>query len=105
MGEEEHIIKLESKFQKELIDDIKERLPGCIILKNDPSYIQGMPDLTILWNYRWAVLEVKRAKNSPLQPNQKYYVDVLNKMSYSRIVYPDNKEEILNELQHTLGSS
>lgn len=104
MGEGEYKIKLESKFQAELIKDIKATLPGCIILKNDPNYIQGMPDLTILWNHRWAVLEVKRAANSPKQPNQDYYVDVLNKMSYSRVIYPDNKEEILDELQRSLGS-
>ena len=40
--------KLESKFQKELIDEIKREYPGCIILKNDPDYIQGFPDWTIL---------------------------------------------------------
>ena len=90
--------KLESKFQKELMDEIREQYPGCVILKNDPGYIQGFPDWTILYKDKWAVLETKRAKNTPKQPNQEYYVNQLNGMSFSRVVYPENKEEVLNEL-------
>ena len=93
--------KLESKFQKELIDEIKREYPGCIILKNDPDYIQGFPDWTILWKDKWAVLEAKRAKNSRKQPNQEHYVEKLDSMSFSRFVYPENKEEVLNELRKT----
>ena len=93
--------KLESKFQKELIDEIKREYPGCIILKNDPDYIQGFPDWTILWEDRWAVLEAKRNKNARKQPNQEHYVEKLDDMSFSRFVYPENKEEVLNELRKT----
>ena len=93
--------KLESKFQKELIDEIKREYPGCIILKNDPDYIQGFPDWTILWKDKWAVLEAKRTKNSRKQPNQEHYVEKLDNMSFSRFVYPENKEEVLNELRKT----
>lgn len=93
--------KLESKFQKELIDEIKREYPGCIVLKNDPDYIQGFPDWTILWKDKWAVLEAKRAKNSRKQPNQEHYVEKLDNMSFSRFVYPENKEEVLNELRKT----
>ena len=93
--------KLESKFQKELIDEIKREYPGCIILKNDSDYIQGFPDWTILWEDKWAVLEAKRAKNSRKQPNQEHYVEKLDGMSFSRFVYPENKEEVLNELRKT----
>lgn len=93
--------KLESKFQKELIDEIKREYPGCIVLKNDPDYIQGFPDWTILWKNKWAVLEAKRAKNARKQPNQDHYVEKLDEMSFSRFVYPENKEEVLNELRKT----
>ena len=96
--------KLESKFQKELIDEIKREYPGCIILKNDPDYIQGFPDWTILWEDRWAVLEAKRNKNARKQPNQEHYVEKLDDMSFSRFVYPENKEEVLNELRKTFKS-
>lgn len=91
--------KLESKFQKELMDEIRKQYPGCVILKNDSSYIQGFPDWTILYKNKWAVLEAKRSRTADKQPNQAYYVDKLNSMSYSRFVYPENKDEVLQELQ------
>ena len=90
--------KLESKFQKELMDKIRKQYPGCVILKNDSSYIQGFPDWTILYKDKWAVLEVKRSKNAAKQPNQEYYVDTLNNMSFSRFVYPENSEEVLEDI-------
>ena len=90
--------KLESKFQKDLTDQIKEEFPGCLVMKNDSGYIQGIPDWTILYKDKWAVLEAKRNKNADKQPNQQYYVDKLNNMSFSRFVYPENKEEVMNEL-------
>lgn len=91
--------KLESKFQKDLMDEIRALYPGCVILKNDSSYIQGFPDWTILYKDRWAVLEAKRERGAKKQPNQEYYVDKLNDMSFSRFVYPENKDEVLEDLQ------
>lgn len=103
MGEEEDIIKkLENKFQSELIKEIKELLPNCIVLKNDPNYIQGFPDLTILYKDKWAVLEVKREKDASKQPNQEHYILTAKAMSYASFVYPENKEEVLDELQRAL---
>lgn len=90
--------KRESKFQKELTDQIKEEFPGCVVMKNDSGYIQGIPDWTILYKNKWAALEVKRDKDAPARPNQPYYVEKLNNMSFSRFVYPENKDEVLNEL-------
>lgn len=90
--------KLESKFQKELIDEVKARYPGCIALKNDSSYIQGFPDWTILYKDRWATLEVKKERGAHKQPNQEYYVNTLNNMSFSRFVFPENKDEVLEDL-------
>lgn len=90
--------KLESKFQKDLIDEIKARYPGAIALKNDSSYIQGFPDWTILYKDKWAILEAKRERGAKKQPNQEYYVDKLDEMSFSRFVYPENKDEVLEEL-------
>ena len=94
--------KRENAFQSELIKEIKELLPGCMVLKNDPEYIQGIPDLTIFYKDRWATLEVKRSSNASHRPNQDYYVDKMNEMSFSRFISPENKKEILNELQSAL---
>jgi hypothetical protein len=91
--------KLESKFQKDLMDEIKELYPGCVVIKNDSGYIQGFPDWTILYKDKWAVLECKRSEDAPAQPNQPYYVRKLDNMSFSRFVYPENKEEVLRDLQ------
>lgn len=93
--------KLESEFQAGLIKELKDRFEGCIVMKNDSSYIQGIPDLTILYKDKWASLEVKKSANAKKQPNQKYYVDKMDEMSFSRFICPENKEEILNELQQT----
>lgn len=88
----------ESRFQSELIKELKERFPGCIIMKNDPNYIQGIPDLIILFGSKWRSLECKRDGKRKRQPNQTYYVDLMNKMSYSAFIFPENKEDILDEL-------
>lgn len=96
--------KLESKFQKELIDEIKSRYPGAVALKNDSSYIQGFPDWTILYRDKWAILEAKREQGARHQPNQDYYVNKLNDMSFSRFVYPENKDEVLDDLDRLFNT-
>lgn len=92
-------MKLESEFQKRLIREIKERLPGCIVLKNDPDYKQGIPDLSIFYKKHWAMLECKKSKGAKHEPNQDYYVDKANKMSYAAFIYPENKEDVLNGME------
>lgn len=91
----------ESKFQRELIWEIKQRFPGCIVLKNDANYIQGIPDLLILFNDKWAALECKRSSSAHRQPNQEHYISKLSEMSFAAFIYPENKEEVLDDLQQT----
>ena len=93
---------LENKFQAKLINELKTIFPNCIIMKNDASYIQGIPDLLILNNDKWAALEVKRTSKASKQPNQEYYVGRMNEMSFSRFVCPENKDEVLSELKKFL---
>lgn len=78
--------------------------PGCIIMKNDANYIPGIPDLTILYKDKWATLECKKTANASHQPNQDYYVETLNNMSFSAFIFPENKEAVLNELQQAFES-
>ena len=94
--------RLERDFQAKLIKELKVMFKGCIIVKNDPNYIQGIPDLLILYNDRWAALEVKKSATAHHQPNQEYYVDLIDQMSFAAFIYPENKEEILYELQQAL---
>lgn len=94
----------ESKFQADLKKELKTMFPGCIVTKMDSGDIQGIPDLLILWKDKWATLENKRSANASKRPNQEYYVDKMNEMSFSRFIYPENKEEVLNELRKAFKS-
>ena len=88
----------ESAFQAKLIQEIKKQFPGAIVLKNDPNYIQGFPDLTVLYKDRWAVLEIKQSEKASHQPNQDFYILQADKMSVGRFVYPENMMEVLDDL-------
>lgn len=93
---------LENRFKTNLINEIETLLPGCIILHPDPTEIQGIPDLLILYNDKWAALEGKKNAEASHRPNQDYYVELMNSMSFAAFIYPENKEEILYELQKAL---
>lgn len=92
-------MKKEKEFQASLIKELKDIFKDCIVMKLDSGYIQGIPDLLILWKDKWATLECKMSSDSKKRPNQDYYVGLMDKMSFSRFICPDNKEEVLNELQ------
>ena len=91
--------RLESGFQDKLVSELKDLFPGCMTFKMDQ--IQGIPDLLVLYGNQWASLECKKSAKAKKQPNQEYYVGRMNDMSFSRFVYPENKEEVLRELQQT----
>lgn len=91
----------ENKFQSDLIKELKKIFVGCVITKLDSSHIQGIPDLLILYKNKWATLECKKSAKATHRPNQEYYVDMMDAMSFSRFIYPENKEDVLNELQQS----
>lgn len=95
---------LESAFQGALIKELKAMFPGCLVLKNDPNYIQGFPDLTVLYRDKWALLESKRETKASHRPNQDYYVNLADDMSFARFICPENKQEVLHELQQAFQS-
>ena len=94
--------RLESGFQDRLVKTLKRDFPGCMVFKMDQ--IQGIPDLTILYKNKWASLECKKSAGAKKQPNQEYYVGLMNEMSFSRFICPENKEEVLYELQQSFES-
>lgn len=96
-------MKKESEFQKNLKKELKSIFPGSIVTKLDSSDIQGIPDLLILYKNKWATLENKRHTKATHQPNQDYYVEKMNQMSFSKFIYPENKDSILNELKKYFG--
>lgn len=90
---------LESRFQSDTIKRLYEMFPGADISKLDSAAVPGHQDILILWEDRWATLEFKKSKDAPTQPNQEYYVERHNRMSFSAFVYPENVEEVLRELE------
>jgi len=95
--------KKERDFQSDLIQELKKSFPGCVVMKTDSGYIQGIPDLLILYKNKWAALECKQHSRAKRQPNQEYYVGLMDEMSFSRFVHPENKEEILHALQQAFS--
>lgn len=93
--------KLEREFQRQLIKKIKQMFKGCIVTKMDSAYIQGIPDLLILWKNKWATLECKKSLSAGHRPNQDHYVSKMNEMSFSRFICPENEQEVLNDLERS----
>ena len=93
----------ETQYQGKLIKKLRNLFPGCVILKNDPTWIQGVPDILILFLNTWAMLEVKMNDDSSIQPNQEYYIDLLNDMSFASFIRPENEEDVLYALQQSFG--
>ena len=96
----------ENQYQAKLIKRLKEMFPGCIVMKNDSGYIQGIPDLTILYKDKWAFLECKKSakeRRHP-EPNQEFYIEKADTMCFGRFIFPENEEEVLNDLQQAFGA-
>lgn len=94
----------ESEYQSRLIKRLKREFPGAIVLKNDPNYLQGVPDLILLWHQHWATLEVKARATASRRPNQSYWVETMNAMSYSAFIFPENESDVINDLRQALGA-
>ena len=94
----------ERAFQYRLVRKLEVLFPGCIVLKNDPRYVQGMPDILILYKNKWAALEVKMSGEANVQPNQEYYINMLNDMSFASFINPENEEDVLDDVQRTFGT-
>lgn len=95
---------LESEYQAKLIKRLQKMFPGCLVIKNDPNYLQGIPDLTIYYGPKWALLEVKASEKSKERPNQRYYIEKWAEMTFASFIYPENEEEVLYALQQAFGS-
>jgi len=95
---------LERDYQAKLIKKLNRMFPGCVILKNDTSYLQGIPDLLVLFKDYWAMLEVKPSYKFTFEPNQEYYIRELARMSFAAVICPENEDEVLDALQYTFSA-
>jgi hypothetical protein len=94
----------EAKFKQDLTKELKRRFPGCEIFKGNSAVRQGVPDWIILFQDRWAMLEVKAATTAKRQPNQAHYVAEFGEMSFAAFIYPENAKEVLDDLQRSFES-
>lgn len=93
----------ENRFQSSLVKEIKDRYPGSVVLKNDADYLQGIPDILVLHGDKWAALECKKDAKAAKRPNQDYYVSMMDGMSFARFIFPENREEVMKELDEFIG--
>lgn len=94
----------ETGYQFNLIRRLQNMFPGCFILRNDSASMQGVPDILILFGNKWAMLECKKSSLAHVQPNQRYYVEMFNEMSFAAFIFPENEEQVLNDLQHAFNT-
>ena len=85
-------------FHSDVRKRLKKEFPECEVHKLDPTEIQGSPDLVLLCPITWATLEVKGNKKANIQPNQEFYVNKHNKMSFSNFINPENENEVFDKL-------
>ena len=89
----------EGNFKAKLKTKLERLFPGCIVMKNDAQCIQGIPDMLILYRDKWAMLETKSYTRADREPNQEYWVNKLDGMSFAAFISPENEEEVLRDLQ------
>lgn len=98
--------KKERDFQKQLVQTLKKEFEGSIVMKEDASHIQGIPDILILYEDKWAALECKKTKDAHHQPNQDYYISKMNEMSFAEFIYPENADIVMQRLKtHLKGKA
>jgi len=94
--------KLEAAFQSDLKKEIEGLLTDCVVLVKPGFTLLGFPDLLILYKNQWAALEVKRSEHEEYQPGQEWWIGELNAMSYSAMICPENRKEIIGEMVRSL---
>lgn len=90
--------RLEREYQAKLVKKIERLIPGCYVRKHDMQ--QGWPDLLILAPGFWAMIETKREEPGPedFEPNQEWWIEEFDRMSFSACIYPENEQEVLHAL-------
>lgn len=94
-----------SGYKVKLTHTLRRLYPDCHVITGNSASQQGIPDLMVVWNDKWAMLEVKGSADAAKQPNQQYFVDKFNNMSFAAFIYPENEEEVLRALQQAFAKS
>lgn len=104
----------EDVYHTKLVKRLDHTFPGCIIVRLDPRFVdfyidgerysQGVLDILVLYRGRVAALELKRARTAAKQANQEYFVQQFGDVCFAAFIFPENEEEVLNDLQQAFSS-
>lgn len=89
----------EKDFQQKVTKWLRSK--GCIVLKYEANATTrvGIPDVFFCKEGFYGFLECKKAKNSPIRPGQKEFIEKIDNWSYGKIIYPENWAEIRRDLE------
>ena len=89
----------ENVFQRKVIQRLKSEFPECIVMKQDATYKQVIPDLVIFHHDKYAMLECKKSATASHQPQQDYYISKIKEWAYASFIYPENVDQVFRELK------
>lgn len=92
----------EADFQAKVIKWLRAK--GCLVIKyqQNATTRASIPDILFLKEGFWGAIETKRSRTAKYQPGQKEMVAKMDKMSWARVAYPENWDEIMKELEEIL---
>lgn len=93
---------MEKKTQQRLIKHLKRR--GCFVMAITvvPGIPTGTPDVFFCKEGFYGFAEVKSSRTAKYRPLQKEQLKKLNDWSWAKAVYPENYDEIKEELDKLL---
>lgn len=95
-------VRLESQTQARFIKRLRRAFDRAVILKNDSGYLQGIMDLTVILPGVVIFIEVKPYFGAPYEPNQEYYLALVQHLGFmSFTLCPENEEEVFRAIQET----
>lgn len=93
---------MEKKAQDKLVKYLKSKKCYVLRLRSGPNYPAGCPDIIALYEGFWAAFEVKASPTAKFQPLQKETIEKFEQWSFARVVYPENVDEVIGELDAIL---
>lgn len=90
---------MESKLQSDIIKRLHGR--GCWVMKTRPGMgtPSGTADIFFCKEGFYGWLEVKSSSRAAFRPGQESFIEKMADWSWAKIVYPENIEEVLAELE------
>lgn len=93
---------MEKDLQAKIIRKLKRK--GAFVIKTQPGpgTPVGTADIFFCKEGFYGWIEVKRSKTAKFQPLQKEFLSKMDEWSWARVVYPDNYDATMLELDSML---